>query len=302
MMQRMTFARILLMFVVVSGGCGGGGAAPSDAAAIMDAGASPDGTLPACPALDAGEVQGVACLRAVEANVVDERGAPLGGILASVCGTECWFGTSDVAGRLVVPVGARLRPDEYSLVLHGRPARAGYYVHLPAIENSVARYARPLRLVDLPADGPPVDTNRAAQTLASGDVTLTVPAGVEVLPNVEDVGEGPIPFRARLVEGALAPAFLDGLSPAPDALYAIAPYEALLDGAGARLAITNRLGLPAGAAVELLGLGSLLDATGPPPGALAAIGLAHVSPDGKRIEPDAPIHFLTWFALRKKGN
>jgi hypothetical protein len=85
-------------------------------------------------------------------------------------------------------------------------------------------------------------------------------------------------------------------------LYAVTPHEALLGGAGGRLAFDNPAGFPAGATVELSALGTVGIPDGPPSGTLAVVGSGHVTGDGARVVIDTPIHFLSWFGLTAKGH
>ena len=306
------FVLVALGGAGLAAGCGGEAArGPTDAGSFggpadLSGGRLPDATPSDCT--DAPGDGGV-CLRLVEATIIDEQGAPLGGVLTSVCSTgDCYFGMSGSDGRVSVAVGARVPIDAFTLVLHGRPDRAGYFVRLPPIAGGVARFPKPLRLVNLPASGPEVAVDGTAQTLVSNEVTLEVPKGTTLSPSVEDFidAQHHPQFRSRRVPPALAPAFLDGQAPSANALYAVSPYEADLQGdvSGVRLSFANFSSAPPGTAFDLLGLGSLAHPTGPDPGVFAAVGTAHVRLDGTRIDvdPQTRLDFLTWFALLPKGH
>jgi hypothetical protein len=223
--------------------------------------------------------------------------------VVTVCDDACWYGGTLADGTVDVVIDALLPAHGYSLILHARPSRAGYYLPLPAVSGGLVRFPDPLVLPAFGAGGPAVLTDGAAQVLADGDVTLELAAGVGIHPDFEDISVGgPILFRARSVPRAAWPPFVRGAG-ALAALYAVAPYEAVIDPPGATLRLRNSAALPAGSAVDLLALGSLVWPGGPEPGTLVPIASAHVTADGTEVllDGDARILFVTWFALRPRG-
>jgi hypothetical protein len=250
----------------------------------------------------------------VTGKVVDEAGAPILDLVTSVCGPICYSGEADAAGAFKVPVGEHIELRDYSVIPHGRPNRAGFYFQLPVDRTGGAIDVGELFLPTIPADGPTlvVKTDRAgapAQKVTSGDVTLEVAAGVLVELDVEDVLAAelgkkfrvlslPADQRARFVKPEL------GIR----ALYALAPFESSFiqesdeSPALARLSFANTAGFTAGAAVEVLALGTYLYPEWIQPAAFVPVATARVTGDGGRIELDSGqgLAHLTWVGLRAK--
>ena len=293
-----------LVFVGIAGcvaACGGG--SPAGPSSTGDPCGDDGGTV----------APGASCVTSVRGTVVDAEHTPLGALAVSVCGNVCWYGESDATGAFAVQVGARIVPDQFSTLVHGRPTRTTFYWQLPSTATGKVDVGQLLAL-DLPADGAPlvVKTDKQgapAQTVTHGDVTLDVPAGVSVKLDVEDVAlgtQGKL-FRALAVPAELRDRFADpslGLV----SLHALTPFEAALvkgtggDSTTARLSITNVAGLSAGTAVEFLALGSYLFPEWVKPAAFEPVSTGTVSNDGSTVDmdPGQGVSHLTWVGVRKK--
>jgi hypothetical protein len=169
-------------------------------------------------------------------------------------------------------------------------------------------------LPTIPPDGPTlvVKTDRVgapAQTVSNGDVTLEVAAGVLVELDVEDVLAADLGKRFRVLA---IPAERQARFAKPElgirALYAFAPFESSFINesdeslAQARLSFKNSTGFAAGAAIEVLALGTYLYPEWIQTAAFVPVATAHVTSDGGRIEmdPGQGIPHLTWVGLRAK--
>jgi hypothetical protein len=290
-------ARVALAIVLGAAGCADDEATrPADLAARAPDLAAVGCNDPMDPLPDGG-----VCMTTATGRLVDEQGAPLAGLVASVCAVACYLGTSGADGTFEVVVGEHLLVDDYALHVDGRPDHASYYVALPPLDGSGAlRFASPLRVPSLPASGPAIAADLSAQSLSSGDVTLTLAAGTQVQLDVEDVeakAKGR-ELRVVAVDAAMLP--FAAAAGAPDALYALQPFEATFS-QPARVSFANRAALPAGAAVEVTAMHGLVGTT-PPAGPFTHAATAHVSADGTRIDLDAGegVGELTWLALKKK--
>jgi hypothetical protein len=240
---------------------------------------------------------GGVCGVPVSGQVVDDSGAPLGALTVSVCADQCFFGTTAGDGRFSVAPDLSIVLANYALELHGRPDRVSYYAPLPPLDGGALVYAAPLPLPLLPSSGPELAAS-GAQTLRSGDLTLTLAAGTTVAFDVEDYGTpNGHQLRVLWIDRPAALPFVDGAAP-PAALYALSPFEAGFSQKVA-LALANRARLPAGAAVDVQSLGGLVN--GPPPaGRFKHAATAHVSADGATIttDPGEGISELTWIAIK----
>lgn len=244
-------------------------------------------------------------VREVRGAVVDDQGMSIGKLLVTVCAQNCYFGKTDEQGRFAVAIGETIRVQDYAVDLHGSPERASYYTPVPPLAGDLAVFERPLLLLPLPASGPPIQSGSAeAQVLDAGGATLSVPAHTEVMLSVEDFkykdGIGG-QFRPLRIPAPERLPFVDPGAP-PQALYALAPFEARLN-MPARLSLSvSGSGLAPGTAVEFQRLrGLLLDP--PPAGHFETLGSGRISQDGQRAEMDAGsgLTGLTWIAIRTKG-
>jgi hypothetical protein len=246
--------------------------------------------------------------------MVDENRMPIPSLYATVCGSICFSGDSDRGGRFTVPVGAHIPLAQYSVLPHARPVRVGFYFQLPTGAAGPVIDVGDLPVPVMPADGPVlvVKTDMAgapAQSVTSGDVTLEVEAGIQIELDVDEVAEKEIgkKFRTLSVPKSLESSFVD---PALGivALYALAPFDASFRRVSddsesvARLSFNNSAGLPAGAAVEVLALGSYLDFAWVPPATFAPVATGRVSADGTSIQldPGQGVKRLTWVGVREK--
>jgi hypothetical protein len=260
----------------------------ADKSAALDLAPSLDLALPACNDTNAG-----VCPVQVHGQVVDESGVPIPGLTMSVCADQCFFGTTGADGRFTVVPDQHIVLANYAVELHGRPDRATYYTPLAPANGLMVDFAAPLVLPLLPSSGPQV---AAGSAVTSGDLTLSVPAGADVVFNVEDFGT-PNGHQLRVLKAD--PAKLPFINTVPDALYGCSPFEVSFS-QKASLAFTNSAGLPAGAAVEIQSMRGLVNGA-PPAGRFVHAATAHVSADGTTIATDAGegVTELTWLALKR---
>ncbi len=251
------------------------------------------------PCVDPDPPDGSVCGVPVSGAVVDENGGAVAALTVSVCAGQCFYGTTESDGQFTVVPDLHIRLSDYALELHGRPNRVSYYTPLPTGNGSALVYATPLPLPLLPASGPEIAGDNSAQTLTSGDLTLTLAAGTKVLFDVEDYGvPGGHQLRVLSIAQPTSLPFVDASAP-PAALYACAPFETAF-AAKASLSLANRANLPAGAAAEIRSLVGLVN-DGPPAGRLVHAANAHVSSDGMTITTDAGegVTELTWIAVER---
>ncbi|MFI5300288.1 MAG: hypothetical protein ACHREM_19540 [Polyangiales bacterium] len=273
-----------------------------DASAALDAAALGDVVLDApCSAPVADRPEGGTCVLGATGSVTDLTGAPLGGLVMTVCGSECFGTKSDATGHFAVGVGMFLATENYAVHADGRPDHAVDYLRLgpdapSVIEVTMRLPLLPASTVQLPADG------AAASSITQGDLTLLVPDGTKFDLDIEDYGTTVgRTLRVAAVSLADAPPYASSAHVA--AIYALAPSSAKPSKPlGVRL--INSAKLPASAAVELLVLGDDYFSLPPSVGVLSVAAAAHVSTDGATIATDSGegISELTWLGVRLKGN
>ena len=288
--------------------------APPDAAGPREASTIVDASNPPACTDDAAAIPSDAvCILRIDGRAIDENGAPIAPhTLASACGPEqCAPGYTASDGAFAIPVGVHLDPSLYSVQLHVRPDRTAFYFALPKSAPGPVVDMGVLRVLRMPPHGPLLDVNpsgAAAQTLASGDVTLDVPDGVYVRLDVESnlAGDHGREFRALTIASNFIDEFADGVG-GIRALYALEPFESSFEYPGAhpmpalvRLSFVNTASIAAGAAVDVLALGTYVYPEWVAPAALEKVASAHVSADGSSIEldPGEGLPHLTWIALR----
>ena len=288
-----------------TGGQSGGGGQGGAAAAGGQGGAA--GCDPAKLSKDQ------VCLTDVSGEVMDQADKPVADLDISVCGEVCFFGKTDAQGKFSVSVQAPVVPKDYSTLVHGRPHRASFYYPLPLdAKDNVA--VGNLRVIDLPKSGPALTVKSdklgaPAQSVSSGEVTLSVAQGVEVKLDVEDlVDAAGKQFRAQKIDSKFMSDFADA-SLKLAGLYALTPFEASIrkegtsDKAIAQLSFENTLGIKADAKVEFLALGSYLFADWVAPARFSVVATGSVSKDGKTItmDPGSGLNYLTWVGIREKS-
>lgn len=272
-----------------SAGAGGGAAGQAGCATEL----TPPGTDPTC-------------LASVSGRLVDDDGGPIGGVVASVCGPVCFYGETGADGRFTVDVNAVLTPADYSVLAHARPLRASFYFRLPALTADGTVDVGDLPVLALP-DGPPLALDGTAQTVTSGEVTLSVPDGVTVKLDPEDLAGGDDGKKLRVLRLDRSRYATFGIDDAYFAVYAFAPFEAWFRAADksettARVSFAPGGDLTPGAAIEVAALGSYLFPEWIAPAQLGPAASAAVAADGRTVELDAGqgLPYLTWVALRAK--
>jgi hypothetical protein len=264
--------------------------------APLDLAPAADLALPACN--DPNPPAGGVCPAQVHGQVVDESGAAVAALTVSVCADQCFFGTTQPDGKFTVVPDQHIVLGNYALELHGRPGHVTYYTPLAAANGLVIDFSAPLRLPLLPASGPEIVADGTAQTVTSGDLTVTIPAATQIFFDVEDFGTANgHQLRVLAVDD---PTKLPFVTQKPDVLYGCSPFEVSFSQKAA-LSFVNRASLPAGAAVEIQSMRGLVNGA-PPAGRFQHAANAHVSADGKTITTDAGegVTELTWLALTKQ--
>jgi hypothetical protein len=245
---------------------------------------------------DSDPPDGGVCPAQVQGQVVGENGAPVAALTVSVCADQCFFGTTLADGSFTVIPEQHIVLANYALELHGRPDRVTYYTPLAPSAGLSVQFQKPLLLPLLPASGPEILKDLSAQTLTSGDVTLSLAAGTMVVFDVEDFGfaNG---HQLRVLK--LDPAQFPFVDNHPDALYACSPFEVWFS-QPASLRLANSAALPAGSAVEILQLRGLVN-DGVPAGHFMHAANAHVSADGTNLttDPGEGVTELTWLAVKR---
>ncbi len=288
-----------------TGGSGGTGAAGGAGGAAGDAGVAPCSEAPSdIPA-------GAVCIHNVTGHVIDPSGAPVSGVLASVCSdTTCYPGWSGSDGNFSVAVNMHIVMSKTAVLVHERPLKAGFYFPLPTSPGPDLDIGD-TPLLTLP-DGPALvvkPDGSPQQSVTSGDVTLEVPQGVQVNLDYDELAAGAKgkEFRALAVPKNLWKDLVDpslGLS----ALYAFGPFEAgFFDAqtgkpALAQMSFKNTTGLPASTPVEFLELASFLYPDPAQIGTFESVGTGTVSADGTTVDMDAGtgIKYITWIGIREK--
>jgi hypothetical protein len=245
---------------------------------------------------DSDPPDGGVCPAQVHGRVVGENGAPLAALTVSVCADQCFFGSTLSDGSFTVIADQHIVLANYALELHGRPDRVTYYTPLAPAAGLSVQFQEPLLLPLLPARGPEILKDMSAQTLTSGDLTLTLAAGTMIVFDVEDFGfANGHQLRVQKLDPAQFP-FVDNH---PDALYACSPFEVWFS-QPASLGFANSAALPAGSAVEILQLRGLVN-DGLPAGHFMHAANAHVSADGTSIttDPGEGVTELTWLAVKR---
>lgn len=291
-----------------AGGAATGGSGGTDAGG--SGGAAGAGGMAPCSEAPSQIPAGAVCIHNVSGRVIDPSGAPVSGVLVTVCGTACYPGNSGADGRFTVPVNRHIVLSQTSVLVHERPLKAGFYFQLPN-DPGPDLDVGDTPLLPLPVgpelvvkpDGSPL------QSVTDGDVTLDVPQGVQVNLDFDEEAAGAKgkEFRALPVPKNLWNDFVDpslGLSE----LYAFGPFEAgFFDAqtgkpALAQMSFKNTAGLPASTPVEFLELGSFLYPDLIPTATFAPVATGKVSADDTTIDmdPGTGIQYITWIGIRVK--
>ncbi len=237
------------------------------------------------------------CVRTLKVKVLGEDGKPLVKLITTACGDGCTFGTTDAEG--VSHMQVRRYMSKAALMLHGRSKYASYYVQLKGLEGDVDLGSMGLPL--MPTEGVTIPEDGVATTLTSGDVKLTLPAGLKVTIDKMELGEVDAQkFRAKTISVDKAPPFVD-VTLGMVALYAFTPFATELD-PGVGVTVPNQAKLAAGTAVEFFVQGTDLDDKYGPFADFTKLAEGHVSADGTTIQTDEGqrIPELTWLGVRVK--
>jgi hypothetical protein len=254
--------------------------------------AGPDMAQPKCDDTNAG-----VCPARVTGQVANDNGMAVDALTTSLCADQCFFGMTGSDGKFTIVADQHIVLANYAVEVHGRPTYTTYYTPLPAANGLDITFSLPLLVGRLPDSGPEL---MAGTPATSNGVTVDIPAGTEVVFNVEDFG-APNGHQLRVLPisdlaAGLYPFVGD---PRPDALYACSPFEVSF-GQKASLSFVNSAQIPAGTAVEIKSLRGLVNGA-PPAGGWQHAALAHVSADGRDIvtDPGEGVTELTWLWLRR---
>jgi hypothetical protein len=267
------------------------------------------------PACSGDETEGSVCVSQVTGRVVDELGGPVPDLDVTVCGPNCFRGTTSDNGSFAIDVNHFLLISDYSVQAHGSPHATTFYHHLPSTGLEGPLDVGVLRVLSLPSDGDvlvtKLDLNGSEappQTVASGGVTLSVEAKTVVRLAVGDalLGREGARFRAAELETGQIEEFSPELLGAR--VFALGPFEADFssdeaDGPEVSLLVENRENWPPGSEVEVFSLGTYLDPEWLTPSQFERIGTAMISSDGETIDfpssAQSPgLRYLTWIAFR----
>ncbi len=323
--MRTSIAGFLWLVLTTSCSSGNGGSSAPVDGAIRDSSVSSDTALdgnddaaePDCSEPVEDRPPGAVCVHDVRGLVVQEADGktPVAGKVVSVCGNVCYYGGTNGAGNFSTHVGHYISIVQYQVLIHGRPDRASLYVKLPA-PNSDGDivFATPIVVPSYDSMGPPLPEDDApGGKLTAGDVTLTVPDGIEYDLDPEDVALGSDGRLLRSVRwtSATLPSFVAGSDVA--ALYALAPFsvrfcksrpcpDAAENPTRIPVSLKNTTSLPAGTAVEFFILGTDLYSVPRNAGVLVVQATGKVSADGKTIDTDAGqgINELSLIGVRAK--
>lgn len=281
---------------------GDGPAAPTDGGADTSADAAKD-SFP---------LDGAACdepdqvlVKNATGKALDTTGKPLAGKPVSVCGTICFFAKTGADGAFDAKIDTCVKPDIFSVSVHGRPESASLYQRVPALTGGAWVLTDPLRVPTLPADGPalPIDDKGvvgAKATITSAGLSLTFEVGTTVELDIEDVDLGALgsKLRAVKVEEKDFPPFAKAQGVL--ALYAMNPFDAKVTKGKVGVSFDAPTGTTAGAAVEFVALGNTFLTAPFDAGRLVVAGTGKVSADGKTVATDAGqgLSALTWVGVR----
>lgn len=303
---------LLLPVAIACAACAQPPSAPVDAAprdvpsaeATVDVNAPRDAAQPDAvdedvPCAQRPDVAGVSCVRRVRGRAVDLAGAGLAGRVVSYCGGGCFGGVTEADGTFAIDVNDFVIPEQYTLLLHGRPEHASLYVPGPMPVDGAINFPEPVAVPRYEDVGDLIPESAPAGSYTAGDVTLTIAAGSQVEFDVEDAVLGELGHRVRAawVPMARAPGFAREAGVV--ALWAMAPFSLTSDRPIA-LRLRNRAMLAAGSAVDIVMMGldvTELPVTGGRPLVVAA---AHVSSDGTTVttDPGEGLRALSWIGLR----
>ncbi len=243
------------------------------------------------------------CVLSVSGTVVDENGHPVVGKTISVCGSICFYATTDATGAFDALVGSHIVSGKYAVNVHGRPDHATTMERLPGGLMGDYAVATPYVSVTLPMTGAALPADGSSGGIVSdGDVTLSVPNATtfQLDPDDIELGAPGRLFRAAPIPSTLPPSWAVGAGITQ--LYALTPFTALPSN---KLDITmaNKSGFAAGAAVEFVRVGSNYFGSMEDAGSLVVVGTGTVSADGKTITSDAGqgLDEITFLGVRPKS-
>ena len=244
---------------------------------------------------------GEACVTAVRGVVHDTLGTPLPGLPITFCGPACFYTTTGVDGAFEIHPGLVIDAAIYTLQIHGRPSYGSLYVPPPAGLNGVIDFGAALRLPAYRDEGRSLPDPALGGTVKAGDVALTVPPGTSFQFSPEDVELGNLGSRLRAADVPLAQAPPGAVAAGVVALWALAPFD-LASTKRMSVRVVNVAHLPAGTAVDFVGLG---DSVYTPPlngGLWQVVAAGHVTADGASVvtDPGEGLFVLTWIGVRAR--
>ncbi len=237
---------------------------------------------------------GEECLIDITGKIIDEQGQGIGKQFLSACAGICIAGNAKDDGTFALTPNLYVKAKDFALLVHGCPELGSYAVRLPPLANGHIAFPQPLLVRKMPTGGPTLALDDSAQTQQSGDVTLTLEAGTQVVLNECDDPH----FQVLTVADPKTLPFIDPAA-VPDLLYGFSPYEVHFTKKLAQLSFKNTPKWPKGTTLDVLSLQGLLEAI--PAGGFEKVATAHISDDEKSIVLDQGqgISYLTWIALKK---
>ncbi len=326
----MTLVRPLFAAALLYG-CGGAPSQPAaptgmDAGAVMDtgtaatpdAGATPVRDAPSATPVDAGASTdtdtgddtfctptpgtpgpGEACVARVHGVVHDQDDHPLAGLPITFCGPACTYAMTAADGSFTIVAGLRLDPAIYTLQVHGRPDHASLYVPAATLVDGVIDFGAAVRVPVYTDLGPALPDPVRGGSVTAGDVTLTAPPGGDFEYSPEDLELGALGTRLRVATVPMDRAPAGAVTAGVVALWALGPFD-MTSTRTLAVSLANRASLPAGAAVDLVGLGNSVYTPPLNGGRWIVVATAHVTADGTAITTDAGqgLTTLTWLGVR----
>jgi hypothetical protein len=237
--------------------------------------------VPSCdnrPVCSGNPRTGQSCVGTVDAELVDPSGAPVTGIVVTICGTDLCSEpvNSDASGKAHLSLCLFMTSPSFRVF--DDPSWAPFAVRLPVDSHTVS--LGKVTVTPLPATGATFPPTATGGSVSSNGVTLEVAAGSVTFDSVR-LALGPNALEFRAVEIDTLPPDLSGAT--VSAAWGMAPADTLL-APGATLTIPNTKGWAANANVSFYLDGIDEGPTAPAPwGQWGPIGVGAVSADGTII-------------------